>query len=887
MSSFFQFNSSMPNESIMRKLVTLYIFTLFLVPITAQVTDDFSDGDFLENPSWDGTINDFIVNTDGQLQLNAESAGQSSIYIPTTLAEEMEWQFFLNLNFNPSTSNSVRVYLQADDEILLNGSGYFLEIGESGNEDALKFYRQDAGEKTLLITATLGAVAISPTIRVRVTRGSEGLWTINADYSGGDNFKLEATTNDATYDQDGMYHFGFFCNYTATRTTDFFFDDIRIQAISEIIEDTIAPELVEVKILDEQSIELSFSEPLTENTATNISNYNISNTIGNPSSATLSSSNTVLLTLATGLVNQEEYSITINNIEDFSENILTNFTSTFLFVVTETAVQYDIIINEIMEDATIDGGGTFGLPAEEYVELYNRSNKTINLEDFEFSDGGSKSAIFPFYEMPPNSYLTIGKTSANALTAFGAFLSLSNFPTLSAEEALVLKNEFGELIDAVSYTQDWYNNSNTAGGGYSLERINPQSPCEGSSNWKGSTSFLGGTPGKENAVIDLSTAATILNIIDAYPITATQVKISFDKTINEDDLLELTNFSITNNTITNLSLVENNLNTVIFELQKPLVENLIETISIAATFRDCIGNLIDGQLTYPIALPVLAMPNDVIINEILFNPQTGGVDFVELYNRSEKVIDLNDLLLANQTLDNPQFKPIEIQQLLFPKGFVAFTESPLDIKNRYTVNNPNVLLSQDLPTFPDKDGNVLLYVNDGAETIFIDEFDYTADFHNALLNDENGVSLERINPDLPTQDNGNWNSASEDVGYATPTYQNSQRIEINEERTNIFSLSNNRISPDGDGFEDILQINYTTDRTGYSATIHIYDAAGRLIDKIVQNELLSTSGSFKWEGTTVDGEKANIGIYILWIDYLNLNGDVGQIKKAIVVAAKL
>jgi len=871
----------------MRKLITLYIFIRCLVPVSAQITDDFSDGDFLQNPVWNGTINDFIINEERQLQLNAESAGQSDLFTATNFTSAMEWAFFVKLNFNPSTSNAVRIYLQADVENLLTSSGYFLEIGETGNEDALKFYRQDAGDETLLTTATLGAVATQPNARIKVTREEEGIWKILADYTGGDNFQLETTFNDDTFIQNEAFFFGFSCKYTATRTTGFFFDDVKVNALTEIIEDTTPPELVNLKVLDEQSVELTFSEPISENSATNIANYSINKNIGNPSTAVLSSSNIVRLTLSDDLINQEEYTISINNIKDLSGNVLTNFTTTFFYEVTETAEQYDIIINEIMEDATIDGGGTFGLPAEEYVELYNHSNKTINLENFEFSDGGSKSAIFPFFELPPNSYLIIGKTSANALNAFGTFLSLPNFPALSAEEALVLKNEFGDLVDAVSYTQDWYNNSSTAGGGYALERINPQNPCEGITNWQGSTSFLGGTPGAENSVIDLSTASSSLNIIDAYPISATQVQVFFDKAINEADLTDLTNFSVTNNVITDLSLVEDNFTTVILELQNPLVENQIETIALAPTFSDCIGNPIDGQQTHPIALPVSATANDIIINEILFNPQTGGVDFLELYNRSEKVIDLNALLLANQALDNPQFKPIEIQKLLFPKDFVALTESPTDIKMRYTVETPNALLFQDLPTFPDKEGNILLYTNEGTSTIFIDEFDYTADYHNALLNDKNGVSLERINPDLPTQDGGNWNSASVDVGYATPTSKNSQSTEITETQSTIFSLSGNRISPDGDGFEDILQINYATESAGYSATIHIFDAGGRLIDKIAQNELLATSGSFKWEGTTADGQKANIGIYVLWIEYFNLDGEVGQVKEAIVVAAKL
>ena len=304
---------------------------------------------------------------------------------------------------------------------------------------------------------------------------------------------------------------------------------------------------------------------------------------------------------------------------------------------------------------------------------------------------------------------------------------------------------------------------------------------------------------------------------------------------------------------------------------------------------DCLGNSIDDEFSLPIALPAILEENNLVINEVLFNPEVGGSDFLELYNRSSKVLDLKGLILVNQTLNPPQIKPIAIEKLIFPNQYIVLTEQPRDILSKYIAKNPVDLFQQDLPTFEDKEGNIGLFINEGTTTIRIDELDYSADWHNALLNDKNGVALERINPNLPTQNEGNWQSAASEVGYGTPTYKNSQQILTSgaSVSNNIFSLSSTHISPDGDGFEDILQINYTTPTDGFSATIHIYDANGRLINKIAQNQLLSTVGSFKWEGTTLDGLKAGIGIYVLWMEYVNLEGIVGQEKKAIIVAEKL
>jgi len=553
----------------------------------------------------------------------------------------------------------------------------------------------------------------------------------------------------------------------------------------------------------------------------------------------------------------------------------------------ELVEQYDLIINEIMEDPTLSGGETLGLPAEEYVELYNRSNKTIDLEGFVFTDGSNGGATFPTYQMPPNTYLIIGKTSAEDLADFGRFLGLPNFPTLSSEESLVLKNEFGEIIDVVSYTQDWYGNSTTAGGGYALERINPNNPCLGPVNWQGAISFLGGTPSNQNSSFEITTNLP-LNLINVYPLNTTQISLSFDQAAALESLLELTNYSMTNNEIINATLIENDFKTIILALSTPLIMNQIETLTIKDTFEDCMGTRINEPKSYPIGLPDLPANKDLIINEILFNAQTGGTDFIEFFNRSEKIIDLNGLILANQALANPQIKAIAIQKLVFPNDFIVLTERPSDIQSRYTVQNPNAIFTQDLPTFEDKEGHIQLYTNNGLETIFLDEFNYSEDFHSPLLNDKNGISLERINPNLPTQDAGNWHSAATNVGHATPTAQNSQFVTSNaSSSTTIFSLSNTRISPDGDGFEDVLLINYVTPQAGYTATIHVYNANGQLIDKIAQNELLATVGTFKWEGTTSDGQKVPIGIYVLWMEYFNLEGEVERRKEAVVVAGRL
>ena len=84
----------------MKKILLL----LLLLPLSffAQVIDDFSDGDFTQNPTWSGTTEQYIVNNSKQLQLNAEGEGTVYLSLPITEYESMEWQFWIREAFAPS-----------------------------------------------------------------------------------------------------------------------------------------------------------------------------------------------------------------------------------------------------------------------------------------------------------------------------------------------------------------------------------------------------------------------------------------------------------------------------------------------------------------------------------------------------------------------------------------------------------------------------------------------------------------------------------------------------------------------------------------------------------------------------------------------------------------
>ncbi len=146
--------------------------------------------------------------------------------------------------------------------------------------------------------------------------------------------------------------------------------------------------------------------------------------------------------------------------------------------------------------------------------------------------------------------------------------------------------------------------------------------------------------------------------------------------------------------------------------------------------------------------------------------------------------------------------------------------------------------------------------------------------------------MERINPHGTSDDASNFHSAAEMVNFATPGYQNSQ-YSLSTVFKGTVNIDPETFSPDNDGYQDILNINYQFAEPGNVANVRIYDRNGRLIRNLVNNELLGLQGTFKWDGITEDKSKSRIGIYIIYFEVFNPSGDQKVYKKSAVLAGFL
>ncbi len=848
------------------KNIILLLFACFPIFAFAQLQDDFSDGNFTDNPTWVGNTDRYIVNADGELQLNhldASGTTVSYLSVAANTANLTNWEFKVRLEFSPSASNFSRIYLNSDNpDVTADVNGYYVKIGGiSGTDDAIELWRQDGNSDELLISGTAGGAGSDPVeARIRVERDAAANWVLLVDYTGGTDYVSEGGANDATYNMGG--YFGFWCSYTATRKDKLFLDDLLIEPL---FIDMQAPALLTVTPENNTTVALAFDEPIigfdfgdfTINTGISVTAAEVDMT--NPA--------LIRLTVNPAFQNSQNYTVTATNVADAAGNILTEASGSFDFLQAESAAPGDIIITELMSDPT----PVIGLPNAEYVEIYNRSDKIIDLNTLFIDSGGSPEALIGELILPGEYVIICDAGFASDFTQFGKVASTSDMPGLTnGGDIITIEDNAGVTLDYVNYDIGWFVDFEKSLGGWSLERIGAQADSNCSGNWRGSDNASGGTPGAQNSINGQFTDTTAPQLVSVAATNASSILVTFSKAVNANEATEELNYTIDNG-LTVISANQNSDNTlVVLLLSGELQSGTTYNLTVSNAISDCLGNMAENDETRIFGLAEEMEPLDVVINEILFNPSSGGVDYVEFYNRSEKIFN---------------FSSFSTTPFAFlPGEHIVITENPLIVLLNYNVENPQNLFLGDLPSLNNDEGEIVLTVGG----ITIDSFAYSEDQHYELLNDVNGVALERINPEGATNEDGNWTSAAANRGYGTPTAQNSQFSDTEfVENGEFFQIGTPRVSPDSDGFEDVLLINYKFDEVGYVGNIKIFDNQGRLVKTMINNELLSVSGVLTWDGSTNDKSKARVGIYVFWAEIFRPDGTVVMQKEAIVVAGQL
>lgn len=482
----------------MRKKL-LFLFLLVILQTQAQIQENFSDGDFLNNPTWTGTTGNFIVNSEFQLQSNAEDAGTSYLSTPSEAFDNAEWEIYVRITYNPSSSNYALFYLaSAQPDLSLMPDGYYVQIGNTADEVSL--YAQKDGKKEKIIDGRDEILDTSDNrLHVRVTRDGTGNWQLYSRLENESDYVLEGTANDNQVRLSK--HAGILVRNTKTTGKDYYFDDIRVTG--EPAKDTEGPKWSDLSMVGSYRLQLVFTEPvISDNAFFSLIHLNENRPIEITAVSQSDTKETVWLDVAKELSHSGLYELTVHNITDFAGNPQED-SGTKLIGQPEEIETGDLVFNEIMFNPADNGA--------EYVELANVSDKFLDLQNLVITTRKSDGSFNTGNVFPENSFVLPG----SEIALCGEPVTVANRHSCPADANIMgttwrqtLNNDGTTLylladtlvLDSATYSSKWHHVLIKNEKGVALEKINPALPALDASSWHSASSETNyGTPGYRNS----------------------------------------------------------------------------------------------------------------------------------------------------------------------------------------------------------------------------------------------------------------------------------------------------------------------------------------------------------------------------------------------------
>jgi hypothetical protein len=790
---------------------------------------------------------------------------------------QISWEFTLRHGYLPSSTNKWQIYLSADKAATESGgsgsiNAYVIGVNVSGTDDTLRLYVMQNGKLTSLCSTSLnfeteiGTSAFHCFIKRDPIMG----WEIYAA-KGSDNLISIGKAKEIIPELPALRYFMLSYSYTSSKDRLLWLDDLSIQA--NFIVDTIPPKIIQHRLGGRNKVIIELSEEIK---MANLRNDQFLLLPENKiPEKVISPGKEISCTFSENFIQRTDYRLVINNLEDKNGNILLTDTVDFFYY---DAQKNDLVITEIMADPS----PPVYLRETEYIELFSRCEFPLNLDSL-ILQTGKREWIIPPYTINPGEYLVI--TSGNEW----GYNTIPVFTTSSVitndGQQILLKNKYDEVISATEFYSDWYGDAFKSEGGWSLERIDANNLCGGKENWKASENYLGGSPGSENSVKATLSDYTSPFIERLEFVSGNKIRLVFSEIIEATTVPTADSFRLRNSSIHPDSLVAADYFCSSLEIvfSDTLQMGIIYEMEIPEGIADCAGNSLDVSEAVRFGLPLSTKLTDVIISEVMYISLPGCSEFMELYNLSDKLLDLSDLRISvgKQDEAGKPMIPLKTPVLFFPGDYFVLCKDKETLLACHTIENPNRLIqTPDLPSLTD-DGSCIRLYNRSLEPV--DIFCYEPRDEFPMLSDTHGVSLERLELDRKTGDQSYWHSASSLSDFATPGMPNSQSLS-NASTQSTIEVTPEVFTPDNNGKDDFAEIQYTLDKEGFVGTVAIFDPTGRMVCLLAENEILGTSGMYLWDGRDANGQVCNTGLYLVYAEIWNLKGERKRFKEVVVLA---
>ena len=444
--------------------------------------------------------------------------------------------------------------------------------------------------------------------------------------------------------------------------------------------------------------------------------------------------------------------------DDEKEN---NISYTYFTGAEINEVRNDLIINEIMFAPAS--------PEPEWIEIFNRSMKNINLKNYQIADASDTIKIINYNLLiNPEEYLVIAKDSSiTNKYPINSKIIFTNFPSLNnSADKIILLDSLNRAIDSLQYSSKWGGTN-----GRSLERISADNLSIDSLNWKSCKSKIIATPGKINSVTkkDFDLELSRLFFKPELPVIGDSINIS---AVVKNAGKQITQFYLQLYRDTDLDSLPDKF------LEESQLLNLQPNDSTSYTFQYLEIN-IRRELGYAVKIisepdqdttnntfykKILPgyLPSTITVNEIMYLPQGGEPEWIEVYNTTSDSVNLKDWTVTD-IYTTPLKSKITTKNVFVPpnKYLVLSRDTSINLYHRYIQSQVVVF---NLPVLNNDEDGIIL--KDSRE-VTVDSAHYNKNWGGMT-----GYSIERKSYSRDSNTPANW-GPSKDLEMSTPGRINS------------------------------------------------------------------------------------------------------------------
>jgi hypothetical protein len=263
-----------------------------------------------------------------------------------------------------------------------------------------------------------------------------------------------------------------------------------------------------------------------------------------------------------------------------------------------------------------------------------------------------------------------------------------------------------------------------------------------------------------------------------------------------------------------------------------------------------------------VSVTMRASPGEIVINEVMYRPASGG-EWIELFNRSTRSVDLSGWVVADRSGTNGT---IGSGVSIGPGDYLVLAQDPGSLQSTG--------LEGSWPRLNDGEGESV------AEEIFVISPDGLVEesiSYPGMIIGEKGRSIERISPGLcSVGSRGIWLRCGAAAG-STPG-------KANYSLTGEIPLTGVTVDPDP--FRPLVdsRIVFTAaaleGEVSYSA--RVFDMEGREIARLPSGPIGAPAVTFGWDGRDDSGNSTGTGLYICAVEFMCGGGRVCRREKVVV-----